>query len=422
MSRLRQTTPIVALSAALGSAQTIAWASSNYLPAILAAPIALDLGISRATVFGAFSVALVVTGLAGPTVGRAIDRGHGRAMLVASNIVHIVGLLWLAMANDTATLFAAWVVLGAGMAMGLYDAAFATLVRLHGQAARTPITGITLIAGFASTVGWPLTAWIAGAEGWRVACMAWAAIHLFIALPLNAWCIPSAPAHRPAEREAEKSSADAMPTHHDQDEAPPRNAFSMLVLYFAATAFVTSAMGAHLPGLLAAGGISAATALAAAALMGPAQVAARLTEFLAMRRYRFHPMFTARIAGALQPLGVAALLAAGGVPLLVSIAPFAYTLLYGAGNGMLTIAKGTLPLALFGPENYGRRQGLLNVVARAMQAVAPFAFGWMMDELGTKASLLVSAAVSLVALGALLAIRVRVRARPAAPASPMSVH
>lgn len=371
MSRSSRTTSIAVLSAALGSAQTIAWASSNYLPAILAAPIALELGVSRATVFGAFSVALVVTGLAGPTVGRAIDRGHGRAMLVASNIVHIIGLLMLAMANGTVTLFAAWIVLGAGMAMGLYDAAFATLVRLHGQAARTPITGITLIAGFASTVGWPLTAWIAGAEGWRAACMAWAAIHLFIALPLNAFCVPPAPMRRPAEHEAQPSSADAPATRHDVQQAPPRNAFSMLVLYFAATAFVTSAMGAHLPGLLAAGGVSAATALAAAALMGPAQVAARMAEFLAMRRYRFHPMFTARIAGTLQPLGVAALLVAGGVPLLASMAPFAYTLLYGAGNGMLTIAKGTLPLALFGAESYGARQGLLNVVARAMQAVAP---------------------------------------------------
>jgi MFS family permease len=405
-SNVRHTGQILAL----GSAQTIAWASSNYLPAILAAPIALDLGISRATVFGAFSVALVVTGLAGPAVGRLIDRGHGRAMLVASNIVHIIGLLLLAGASSPQLLFAAWIVLGAGMAMGLYDAAFATLVRLHGDAARTPITGITLIAGFASTLGWPLTAWIAGAEGWRTACMAWSAIHLCIALPLNALCIPSAPArppgHRDASRPAASASAPELKSQPSAHQAPPRNAFAMLVLYFAATAFVTSAMGAHLPGLLAAGGISAATALAAAALMGPAQVAARLTEFLAMRRYRFHPMLTARIAGTLQPLGVAVLIATGGLPLVASLAPFAYTLLYGAGNGMLTIAKGTLPLALFGPESYGLRQGLLNVVARAMQALAPFAFGWMMDDLGTRVSLLISAAVSLLALGALFMVRV----------------
>ena len=394
-SKARRTGQILAL----GGAQTIAWASSNYLPAILAAPIALDLGISRATVFGAFSVALVVTGLAGPAVGRLIDRGHGRAMLVASNIVHIIGLLLLAGASSPQLLFAAWVVLGAGMAMGLYDAAFATLVRLHGDAARTPITGITLIAGFASTVGWPLTAWIAGAEGWRAACLAWAVIHVCIALPLNALCIPSAPARRPAERHV--ADATLTPAQHPAHPLPPRNAFPLLVLYFAATAFVTSAMGAHLPSLLAAGGVSAATALAAAALMGPAQVAARLTEFLAMRRSRFHPLLTARIAGTLQPIGVAVLIISGGLPLLANLAPFAYTLLYGAGNGMLTIAKGTLPLALFGPEGYGLRQGLLSVVARAMQALAPFAFGWMMDVIGVQTSLAISAAVSLLAVGAL---------------------
>ena len=197
------------------------------------------------------------------------------------------------------------------------------------------------------------------------------------------------------------ADATLTPAQHPAHPLPPRNAFPLLVLYFAATAFVTSAMGAHLPSLLAAGGVSAATALAAAALMGPAQVAARLTEFLAMRRYRFHPLLTARIAGTLQPIGVAVLIISGGLPLLANLAPFAYTLLYGAGNGMLTIAKGTLPLALFGPEGYGLRQGLLSVVARAMQALAPFAFGWMMDVIGVQTSLAISAAVSLLAVGAL---------------------
>ena len=404
-TRTRSSTGLVL---ALGTAQTVAWASSNYLPAILAAPIALDLGVSRATVFGAFSMALVVTGLAGPAVGRLIDRGYGRATLVGSNLVHIAGLLMLASASSPPALFLAWAVLGAGMAMGLYDAAFATLVRLHGQAARTPITGITLIGGFASTVGWPLTAWMADAEGWRTACLAWAAIHLLIALPLNLLCIPSAPPQAPKEKDAPSPAlANAESAHRSDSTAPPRGAFPLLVLFFAATAFVTSAMGAHLPGLLAATGVSAATALAAAALMGPAQVVARLSEFLAMRRYRFHPMLTARIASALQPVGVVVLLVLGGVSFapLALFAPFAYALLYGAGNGMLTIARGTLPLAIFGPEGYGQRVGWLSVIARAMQAAAPFAFSWMLEALGVRWSLAISAAASLVALGALLALR-----------------
>ena len=182
---------------ALGSTQTIAWASSTYLPAILAQPIALELGVSTGAVFGAFSLSLVVMGLAGPAVGRAIDRAGGRGMLAASNLVLAAGLVALGLAGNAAALFAAWLLLGAGMAMGLYDAAFAALVRIYGAESRSAITGITLIAGFASTVGWPLTAFLADRFGWRICCFTWAAIHILVALPLNLWCIPKAETRPP---------------------------------------------------------------------------------------------------------------------------------------------------------------------------------------------------------------------------------
>ena len=156
----------------LGFTQTIAWAASTYLIAIVAAPVARDLGLETSTVFGAFSVALVVMGLAGPASGRAIDRFGGRGVLVASDLVLALGLVWLGLASNAAMLFAAWCVLGLGMALGLYDAAFAALVRIHGTNARSPITGITLIAGFASTVGWPVTALITEHYGWRASCFA----------------------------------------------------------------------------------------------------------------------------------------------------------------------------------------------------------------------------------------------------------
>src|ERR1700754_658350 len=171
--------------AALGFTQTIAWASSTYLIAILARPIAEELGLSTASVFGAFSVSLVVMALAGPPAGRAIDAFGGRGVVAASNVVLAAGLALLGLASNPALLFAAWCVIGAGMALGLYDAAFATLVRLHGEAARAPITGITLIAGFASTVGWPLTAFITEHYGWRASCFTWAVLHIAVALPIN---------------------------------------------------------------------------------------------------------------------------------------------------------------------------------------------------------------------------------------------
>jgi predicted MFS family arabinose efflux permease len=390
---------------ALGTTQTIAWASSTYLPAILATPIAKDLGLPRSSVFAAFSLSLVVMALAGPVVGRAIDRHGGRGMLVASSLVLASGLAMLGCASGARLLFSAWCVLGLGMAMGLYDAAFATLVRLHGGAARGPITGITLIAGFASTVGWPLTAFIAERYGWRASCFAWAGLHMVVAIPINLFWIRASKdeAVRPTQSVPVQFAA---PKPNAGDVAQPageRRAFLLLAVFFAATAFVTSAMAAHLPGLLLAAGASALAALTAATLLGPAQVAARLIEFFAAKRYRYHPLLTALLATALHPVGALVLGIFGGLPL----AAAGFALFHGAGNGMITIAKGVLPLAVFGPLGYGLRQGLLSALARTMQAVAPFAFGLVLDSYGDRVAVALSGALSLVALGALLAMRVQ---------------
>ena len=188
--------------AALGTTQTLAWGSSYYLPAILAEPIAEGLGVSRALVFGVFSGSLLLSALLGPAVGRAIDNRGGRGVLVLSNVVLAAGLVLLAFAHGVVGLAMAWSVLGVGMALGLYDSAFATLTGLYGRAARGPITGITLIAGFASTIGWPLSAFLDAILGWRGTCLTWAALHLLIGLPLNRLLIPrAAPPERTAEPE-----------------------------------------------------------------------------------------------------------------------------------------------------------------------------------------------------------------------------
>ena len=372
--------------AALGSTQALAWGSSYYLPAILADPIAEGLGISRAMVFGVFSGSLLLSAFLGPAVGRAIDNRGGRGVLVLSNIVLAAGLVLLALAHGVVGLAAAWGVLGVGMALGLYDSAFAALAGLYGRAARGPITGITLIAGFASTVGWPLSAFLDASLGWRGACLTWAALNLLIGLPLNRFLIPRAP---PPERAAEpQGSADAA----------PRGAMAILAFVFAATWFVTGAMAAHLPHLLEIAGASSTAAIAAAALVGPAQVAARLVEFGALRW--LHPLVSARIAAALHPLG-AAILAVFGAPAII-----AFALFHGAGNGLLTIAKGTLPLVIFGPVGYGLRTGVLAAPARAAQAASPLTFGLLIDWLGVEA-LAISAGMSIAALVALMGLKAR---------------
>src|SRR5246500_5503993 len=178
---------------ALGTTQTLAWASSVYLPALVADPIAHDLGISSNWIFGAYSAALVVSAVLGPRVGRQIDLLGGRPVLSISNLTLAAGLVLLGLTNSIPVLFASWLLLGIGMGYGLYDAAFGALGRIYGDAARGPITGITLIAGFASTVGWPLTAFGLDHIGWRDTCFAWALAHMLIGLPLNFFMLPAVP-------------------------------------------------------------------------------------------------------------------------------------------------------------------------------------------------------------------------------------
>src|SRR3974377_417834 len=175
---------------ALGTSQTLAWASSYYLPAILADPISAGSGIPRPWFFAAFSAALLVAACAGPAVGRFIDRNGGRGVLVLSNLVLAAGLIGLASANGALSLFGAWAVLGVGMALGLYDAGFATLTALYGRNARGPITGITLFAGCASPLCWPLSSLLNEAAGWRDPCLVWAALNLLLGLPLNRFLLP----------------------------------------------------------------------------------------------------------------------------------------------------------------------------------------------------------------------------------------
>lgn len=369
---------------ALGTAQTLAWASSYYLPAILADPMARELGIGPTSVFAAFSAALLLSAALGPLVGRVIDRSGGRGVLCLSSFVFAAGLTLLAAAQEPVLLTLAWLVLGAGMALGLYDSAFATLAGLYGSDARGAITGITLIAGLASTVGWPLSAILNDSVGWRGTCLVWACLHLALGLPLNRLLIPSA---QPPVAAAAVGTVVAA-----------RGTMALLAFVFAATWVVSTGMAAHLPRVLEMSGASHAAAIVAAALVGPAQVAARLLEFSLMRNV--HPLASARLASVLHPLGAMALMVVGGPAAAV------FTVLHGAEIGLLTIAKGTLPLALFGPAGYGLRTGLLSAPARVAQAGAPLLFGLLLDHVGTGV-LVMSAGLSVASLAALLAVKAK---------------
>jgi MFS family permease len=384
-----QPTGSLAVVVRLGTTQTIAWASSYYLPAVLAAPIARDLGLAPTYVFAALSGALILSGLLGPRVGHAIDRFGGRRLLASSNAVFAAGLLLLSAAHGAVLLIAAWMMLGIGMGLGLYEAAFATLTRIYGTRARKAITGITLIAGFASTVGWPLTTWLDAEYGWRAACQIWAVIHLCLALPLNL-LLPRA---TPLDLVSHPVAA-ASPHPERQSET---FAMGVLAYMFAAASFVSSGVSAILPSMLVAFGATPAQALLAGTLVGPAQVGARLLEAGLLNR--FHPLLSARLAMLMNPIGVVTLIAGGSF-----FAPV-FAVLYGAGNGIITIARGTLPLALFGPVGFGKRVGMISLPARLTGAAAPLVLGLMVEHIGRNA-LWISALASVSAFFALLLLRV----------------
>ena len=373
--------------AALGTAQTLAWGSSYYLPAILADPIAHDLGISSNWFFAAFSASLVISGLLGPRVGRQIDRVGGRRVLCISNVVLAAGLALLGASASVWTMSAAWLLLGVGMGLGLYDAAFGALGRIYGSDARASITGITLIAGFASTVGWPLSSLGLETIGWRETCYAWAIAHIVIGLPLNLML--------PKTNQIAHSDGLAV-----KPDIPIDRTMVILSFAFAAAWTVTSAMAAHLPRILEAFGSTPAQAVFAGMMIGPAQVAARILEASLLNR--LHPLVSTRLACLTHPIGACVIGIFGGG------AAAAFALLHGAGNGILTIARGTLPLAIFGSENYAYRLGLIGAPSRICQALAPLGFGLLIEPMG-RGVVVVSAALS---LSALIALMLLPHARP----------
>ncbi|MFC7476569.1 MFS transporter [Dankookia sp. GCM10030260] len=375
----------------LGVAQTLAWAVTYYLPAVVAPVVVADLGADPALVYGAFSLALLISGLAAPRVGRAIEGRGGRPVLLASAALLALGLALLGLLPGLWGWTLGWVVLGLGMAMGLYEAAFATLGVLYGRAARRPITLVTLLAGFASTVGWPLSAALVPLLGWRGTCLAYAALLLLVVMPLYLLLPRSAAPAAAAPGAAPEAADPALPA------AWVRRSFLLLAVFFTLRAIISATLAVHLIAVLGGLGLSVAAAVAAASLMGPAQVGGRLLEFTLGRAA--HPLTAARLGGALLPLGALLLVLAG------PLAAVPFVLLYGASNGIMTISRGALPLALFGARGYPVLMGKLALPILLAQAGAPMLTAPLVAGLPAVTVLGLAGLLALAALGCLLPLR-----------------
>lgn len=352
----------------LGTLQILAWGSSFYLLSVLAPAIARDTGWPTAFVVGGISLALLVAGIASPRVGLLIQTHGGRRVLAASSLLFAAGLAVLASATVLPVYFTAWTLIGLGMASGLYDPAFATLGRQFGHEARRMITTVTLFGGFASTLCWPLTAWLLEQHGWRIACATYAGLHLFIGLPAYLLLLPRRP---PALAAA---AGPASPQVRELPRDTQKTALVLLGVILTIGAVTMSLLSAHLLILLQMRGIDLAAAVGLGALIGPSQVAARIVEMAFGRR--LHPLWT-MLAGVVLVASGVALLAIGFPIVAVSL------IAYGAGNGISSIVRGAVPLVLFGPSRYAVLMGRLGLPILIGMAAAPTAGALLLDAGGT---------------------------------------
>jgi MFS family permease len=354
----------------LDVAQIFAWGTSFYFPAVLAAPIVGDTGWPLGGVVGGVSIGLLVGGLVSPRVGRAIERYGGRPILILSSLLFAAGLTGIALAPNLPLYLTAWAVVGLGMGTGTYDAAFAALGTIYGKDARAPITNLTLFGGFASTVCWPLGAALVDAYGWRMTSLIYAAIHLAVALPMQLIAIP--PRQRQMPEAAHDLSVTAKTASHSSGLMPPqRTQFTLLALVLTISSAVGAIVIVHLLIFLEARGLPFAVAVSLGTLFGPSQVGARVVESLFGRHY--HPIWTMVASCALMAVGLLLLLVE--LPIVA-----AAILLYGGGYGIMWIARGTLPLALFGPQRYASLMGRLALPALIAQAIAPSAGAVLLER------------------------------------------
>lgn len=390
-----KTRPQWAVIAALGVNQILAWGSTYYLTTVLAKPVAADTGWGLTWVVGGFTLGLLAAGIVSPRIGRDIDRYGGRPVLAVSAGLNAAGLAGLGLAPNLGMFLLAWVVIGVGMGAGLYDAAFAALGRLYGLTARRAITALTLYGGFASTVCWPLSAVLVETVGWRGACFVYAAISLAVTLPL-CFALP-----KEERRDSITQPAQAKPGAA-AGPAPRHGAmlYVMLALSLTLSSVISAVVSVHLLGFLEARGVALAAAVGLGALVGPSQVGARVLEMLLGQK--LHPVWTMVLSTVLVAAGLAVLLA--GLPLIA-----AGLIAYGAGVGIRSIARGTLPMALFGPVGYATLMGRLGMPSMIAQALAPAAAAWLIESAGVTATLAVL--VALAALNVLTALALAPAAR-----------
>jgi hypothetical protein len=384
---------MVSAVVALGVTQITAWGTSYYCLGVLAGPIVHDTGWSRGFVFLGFTVALLAMGIVSSTVGRLIDRHGARAVMTLGTVLVSAGLFALSHVRSEAAYLAVWAFLGLGMRLCLYDAAFAALVQVVPSRGRAAISYLTLFGAFASSVFWVVGHALNEQVGWRHTLVLFAVINLAICLPLHWFGLARRESAERASRStaAGRASADGPPL-----EGRVRSvAIALFALIMSLNAYVFGVVSVQLVALLEAAGLATAVAVWIASLKGVAQFAGRVVEIVFGRNLR--AITIARFAlGILPPSLVLLLLGTGSLPLVVT-----FTLLMGASQGVITIVRGAVPLALFGAKGYGAVLGVIATPVLVVGAASPTVFAWVVDRWGwgaARASLLVGCSAGWLAM------------------------
>jgi len=385
-----------ALIVGLGITQIVGYGALYYAFAVLAPRMTESFGWAPEWTYGGFAVGLLAGGLIAPAVGCLIDSHGTRLVMSVGSILAGLGLFALAEARGMIGYFAAMIVLEAVATMVLYDAAFAALTQARGAGARRAISQLTLIGGFASTLFWPLTTALLADFDWRGIYRIYAVLQFAVCLPLHAFLLPGRGHVRaPAAPASPGSQTEAGAYLHGDAR---RSAFLLLALAFSLQGFVVSAMSVHMLTMLQGLGLGAAVAVGIGAMVGPSQVAGRLVEMLFGSRLQ--PVTTAWTSALLMPLGFALLLAGGMTATLAGL----FAIAYGISMGLGSIVRGTVPLQLFGPADYGAMLGKLSAPGLAIKAAAPLAFAMLIERAGQVPSLLLLIVFSGIAAVALFAL------------------
>jgi len=361
---------------ALGITQIVAWGTTLYALGVLGRPITTDTGWSTTVVFGGLTVGLLVAGLTSTWIGRLIDKRGARATMTIGAVLNAICLAALSLVSDPIAYLAVWALLGIAMRLTLYDAAFAALVQVTPQNGRRAISYLTLYGGLASTLFWPLGYYLNDAFGWRETCLIFGLFNLFACAPLNWWGLAR---NEPAPDLLDKAAPENQSKELGIVTQPPlegRARLMAIVLFSIATsayAFIFGAASVHLVGVIEASGITAALAVQVASIKGVAQVGGRAWEIIFARNMT--PINLARVPVWLMPVALAVLLtfSAGLVPALL------FTVLFGAANGLITIVRGALPLAMFGIKGYGEILGVLATPYLLINALSPAVFAIVID-------------------------------------------